>query len=124
MARSKAFLFESDEQLGSRLNFALAHPARLSMMARLLQNHSISYLDLIAGIPLVESAIARHIRLLEREGFLEPSILEDGRTGYRLKRKFYHVCAAASRRVLTGVSAQPQPQPQPLMRYPGKEVLG
>lgn len=102
MARSKAFLFEEDERLGSKLCVALAHPARFRMMSRLVSGQVIPYTSLIEGIPLVESTIAFHLSLMEREGFVLPGTLPNGNTGYQLDRNHYFACAAASRRGLLG----------------------
>jgi len=102
MARSKACLFASDYQLGSRLNLATAHPARMIMMGRLVRGGGISYLELIAEIPLAESSIADHLRIMTREGFLLDAVLSDGRTGYMLNHSLYQACTEARRRILWG----------------------
>lgn len=100
MARSKAHLFEDDEQLGSRLSMALAHPARFRIMRRLVLGGSMCYLDLIADIPLAESTINNHLGIIDRLGFTLPADLVDGSVGYRLDRELYHDCTLATRRLL------------------------
>jgi len=105
MARSKAFMFEEDEQLGSRLCTAMSHPAKVRMMRRLKNNSVISYTELIAGIPLAESTISQHLNTIKRLGFTEPVLLSDGNAGYCLNRELYQSCAAASRRQMRGESA-------------------
>ena len=102
MARSKAFLFDEDERLGSRLCVAMGHPARFRMMGRLVRSRVLSYPALIEGIPLSESTISFHLSLMEREGFIRPGTLGDGTTGYQLDRSLYLACTAASRRGLRG----------------------
>ena len=100
MARSKAHLFENDEQLGSRLSMALAHPARFRMMRRLILGGAMCYLDLVADIPLAESSINSHLKILKRLDFIRPAELLDGSTGYRLNRGLYNECIRATRRLL------------------------
>lgn len=100
MARSKAHLFEDDEQLGSQLSMVLAHPARFRMMRRLILGGSMSYLDLIVGIPLSESTINSHLKIIKRLDFTRPADLLDGSTGYRLNTELYNECILATRRLL------------------------
>jgi len=106
MARSKAFMFEEDEINSCKLFFAMAHPARFRMMGRLLRTAGpLSYPELSDGIPLVDSSVSRHLRIMEREGFIVPQLLADGNAGYVLNKKFYLACTAASRRGLRGNAA-------------------
>ncbi|TXF91385.1 helix-turn-helix transcriptional regulator [Neolewinella aurantiaca] len=100
MARSKAYLFEDDEQLGSQLSMALAHPARFRMMQRLIRGGSMCYLDLIADIPLAESSVNCHLKIIKRLDFVRPASLPDGTTGYRLNTELYNDCILATRRLL------------------------
>jgi len=100
MSKSKAFLFAEDDQLGSRLCLAMAHPARFLIMSRLVRGGNISYEELIAGIPLERGAIGNHLNIITREGFVRPVILADGSAGYALNRQLYITCVAASRRSL------------------------
>jgi len=102
MARSKAFLFEEDEQLGSRLCMAMSHPAKIRMMRRLKSNGVVSYAELIADIPLAESSITQHLNTIKRLGFTKPVLMGDGNAGYRLNVELYRSCAEASRQQMRG----------------------
>jgi len=100
MARSKEALFEEDERLGSKLFYAMAHPARFRMMSRLVSGVAITYSELIEGIPLEEPTCMQHISILKRLDFLRPGLLNTRKGGYVLNSKLYFACTAASRRIL------------------------
>jgi DNA-binding transcriptional ArsR family regulator len=100
MARSKEALFEEDERLGSKLFYAMAHPARFRMMSRLVSGVPITYSDLIAGIPLDESTSMQHLSILKRLDFVKPGLLNTKHGGYVLNAELYFSCTAASKRII------------------------
>lgn len=100
MARSKASLFEEDEQLSSCLFHALGHPARIRMTHRLLNKGPISYSELILDIPLAEGTITQHLNIMKKADLLAPAVLADGSVGYKLNKEVYQTCAEAGRRQL------------------------
>ncbi len=100
MAVSKAFLFEEDEQLASTIGQAMAHPARMRMLRKLISGNIIGYSFLISDMPLSYNAIKQHVDILKRLGFIQPAMLEDNTVGFQLDRAFYYACAAAGRRIL------------------------
>ena len=60
----------------------------------------MSYLELIAGIPLAESTVSFHLKMIRQLDFTQPADLQDGTTGYRLNRELYQDCILATRRLL------------------------
>lgn len=100
MARSKAPLFEVDEQMASKLCQGMAHPARVRIISRLINGDSLPYTTLIAGIPLDERTCMQHISLLTRLDFLRPALLYTKQGGYRLNLELFSACSMASRRLL------------------------
>lgn len=96
MARSKSLLFNFDEQLIANFSHALGHPARVVILRKLLTGRVCSYLELIAELPLSESTIEQHFRMLERAGLMVKA-MEDGETGYRLDREVYLLSLTAMR---------------------------
>lgn len=100
MARSKAPLFDIDEQLASKLCQGMAHPARVRIISRLVNGDALPYASLIAGIPLDERTCMQHISLLTRLNFLVPALLYTKKGGYRLNLEVFRACSMASRRML------------------------
>jgi DNA-binding transcriptional ArsR family regulator len=100
MARSKARLFEDDEQLASQLCHGMAHPARVRILSRLVNGQEVDYTSLLSGMPLDQKSCMQHINILRRLNFLEPALLHTKRGGYRLNMDLYQSCTAATRRLL------------------------
>ncbi|MFK8162769.1 MAG: ArsR/SmtB family transcription factor [Lewinella sp.] len=96
MARSKSLLFGFDERLIANFSHALSHPARVIILRKLLAVKVCSYLELIAEIPLAESTIEQHFRLLERTGLMVKA-MDGGETGYSLDREVYLLSLTAMR---------------------------
>ena len=102
MARSKAVLFEEDEQLASQLCHGMGHPARARIVSRLIQGHEVDYTTLLQGMPLDQKSCMQHINILRRLNFLQPALLHTKRGGYKLNMELYLRCTAATRRLLRG----------------------
>ncbi|WP_020569130.1 ArsR/SmtB family transcription factor [Neolewinella persica] len=96
MARSKSLLFGFEEQLIANFSHALSHPARVVILRKLISRKVCSYLELIAEVPLAESTIEQHFRLLERTGLMVKA-MNGKETGYSLDREVYLLSLAAMR---------------------------
>jgi DNA-binding transcriptional ArsR family regulator len=97
MAVSKAFLFTDEEQAAAQFGVAFAHPARVTIIRRLMGGHSMAYDDLVGGMPIDQSTADQHLRILVRGRFVEPSLLPNNLAGYRLDMERYRHCANAVR---------------------------
>jgi predicted transcriptional regulator len=85
MARSKSTLFPHKHQKLAILGHALAHPARVAMVTKLVNADALSYPELIKNIPLSRTTLNQHLRLLERHEIIGPAVLDNGLVGFQLK---------------------------------------
>ena len=58
---------ESDDQLATRLR-ALAHPARLALLRELSQRNACTCGALVSALPLAQSTVSEHLRVLKEAG--------------------------------------------------------
>ena len=97
MAISKAFEFAPEEQLAAEFGLAFAHPARVVIMKRLLNFGTLSFVNLIDGVPLTKPTMNQHIAILKRLRIIEPAVMENNLAGYRLNYEVYRLGANATR---------------------------
>ncbi|MDA8312873.1 MAG: metalloregulator ArsR/SmtB family transcription factor [Actinomycetota bacterium] len=64
---------------------ALGHPARLRIMRLLTERHACVTGDLVAELPLAQSTISEHLRILREAGLIQGEI-EGPRTSYCVNR--------------------------------------
>lgn len=97
MAISKGFKFSFDEQSAANFGMAYAHPARVVIMKRLLAAQSLTFLEMVDGVPLSRSTMNQHVEILKRLQMIEPVLLENNLAGYRLNLAVYRQGAYATR---------------------------
>jgi ArsR family transcriptional regulator len=71
-----------DVQLAGRLK-ALAHPARLTILRALMQAQRCSCGDIVRNLPLAQSTVSQHLKVLQRAGLIRGDI-EGPRSCYRV----------------------------------------
>ena len=75
---------DSDQQLAVQLR-ALAHPARLALVRELAQRDACSCGALVSALPLAQSTVSEHLRVLKEAGLIAGKV--DGpRSCYELDR--------------------------------------
>lgn len=89
MAVTKDFLFETNEQQIARLGKALMHPGRVRIIHALLRNPVLSYSEITELIPLSNSVVDDHLRMLERQDLLQRVTMANNLAGYSLHRSNY-----------------------------------
>lgn len=89
MAVTKDFLFETNEQQIARLGKALMHPCRVRIVHALLRKPVLSYSEIVEMIPLSQSVVDTHLRMLERHDLLQRVNMIDNLAGYALHRSNY-----------------------------------
>jgi len=89
MAVTKDFLFEPNERSIARLGKALMHPGRVRIVHALLQNEVLSYSEIVNMIPLSDSVVDDHLRMLERHELLTRENMANNLAGYALHRGNY-----------------------------------
>ena len=70
MALSKAFKFKPELYHFSLICKALSHPARVQIIRNISETNGTYYKFMIKGIPLSQSAIAQHIKILREMNLL------------------------------------------------------
>lgn len=84
MAFPKRHRFPDEDQLTSALAFAVSHPARLHIL-RILDEGPRYVSEIVRTVPLGQSAVSDHIRILRRVGLVR--LREQGRWNeYSLER--------------------------------------
>ncbi|MDA8311198.1 MAG: metalloregulator ArsR/SmtB family transcription factor [Actinomycetota bacterium] len=74
-----------DDELLAVMAKALGHPARLRIIRLLAERHACVTGDLVAVLPLAQSTISEHLRILREAGLIQGEI-EGPRTSYCLNR--------------------------------------
>jgi DNA-binding transcriptional ArsR family regulator len=75
MGITKNHIYTADEIELARLFKALAHPARIAIIKRLLTHDNLNCNDLRSYIPLAQSTISAHIKVLFDVGALAVSVV-------------------------------------------------
>jgi ArsR family transcriptional regulator len=73
------------EELAQRLR-ALAHPVRLRILAALAESNTCHCGDIVRGLPLAQSTVSEHLRILREAGFVRGETA-GGRPCYCLDRR-------------------------------------
>ena len=97
MAVSKNFEFAPEEQIVANFGLAFAHPARVVIMRRLLQEGTLPFTALVEGTPLSKPTMSQHITLLKRLDMLIPTTMPNNLAGYQLNYEVYRAGANATR---------------------------
>lgn len=84
---------DSDILLAARFK-ALAHPARLAIVRELLAVEGCRCGEIVRGLPLAQSTVSEHLRVLREAGLIEGEIAGP-RTCYCLNREALASVAAA-----------------------------
>jgi len=86
------------EHLAQRLR-ALAHPVRLRILAELAESNTCHCGDIVRGLPLAQSTVSEHLRILKEAGFVQGGT-NGGRPCYCLDRNAVQEIAADFDRLL------------------------
>ncbi|MTB51320.1 winged helix-turn-helix domain-containing protein [Lewinella sp. W8] len=84
MAVAKEYQFDFDDQIIAGYNKALAHAARVQIVAFLREHRILSYSQIRKHVPLSETSFRRHLRMLERFSLLHRTGLPSGEAGFTL----------------------------------------
>jgi len=66
--------FDSDDVLLARRLKALAHPARLTIVRALLEADRCSCGDIVRSLPLAQSTVSQHLKVLREAGLIRGEI--------------------------------------------------
>ena len=69
-----AMAFDSDDILLARRIKALAHPARLAIVRALMQANGCSCGDIVRHLPLAQSTVSQHLKVLREAGLIRGEI--------------------------------------------------
>ncbi|MGC8510425.1 MAG: ArsR/SmtB family transcription factor [Acidimicrobiales bacterium] len=79
-------LTPQDEESLATLAKALGHPTRVRILRILAERNSCVTGDLVAQLPLAQSTVSEHLRILREAGLIQGEI-EGPRTSYCLDRR-------------------------------------
>lgn len=68
--------------LAGRLR-ALAHPVRLQILAALSENDTCHCGEIVRGLPLAQSTVSEHLRILREAGLIRTGNMRNGNNGSR-----------------------------------------
>ncbi len=74
-----------DDDVLAAMAKALGHPARVRIVRLLAERHACVTGDLVAELPLAQSTISEHLRILRESGLVQGEI-EGPRTSYCVNR--------------------------------------
>lgn len=74
-----------DDEMLAAMAKALGHPARVRILRLLAERQACVTSDLVAELPLAQSTISEHLRILRQAGLIQGEI-EGPRTSYCLDR--------------------------------------
>jgi len=63
----------SDEEL-ARLAKALAHPARVAILRRLLAHGECVCGEIVSGLPLAQATVSQHLKVLKEAGLIQGEV--------------------------------------------------
>jgi ArsR family transcriptional regulator len=66
--------FDSDDVLLAQRLKALAHPARLTIVRALMAAHRCSCGDIVRNLPLAQSTVSQHLKVLREAGLIRGEI--------------------------------------------------
>lgn len=66
--------FDSDDILRARRLKALGHPARLAIVRGLMQANRCSCGDIVRNLPLAQSTVSQHLKVLREAGLIRGEI--------------------------------------------------
>ncbi|MCC6948503.1 MAG: transcriptional regulator [Bradyrhizobiaceae bacterium] len=92
------------ERLALRLR-ALAHPARLRILAALAESNTCHCGDIVRDLPLAQSTVSEHLRILKEAGFVRGGT-DGGRACYCLDRSAVEEVAADFDRLLAAMAGR------------------
>jgi ArsR family transcriptional regulator len=84
-APSTVVLTVQDEEVLSSMAKALGHPARVRILRLLAEQTSCVTGDIVARLPLAQSTVSEHLRILREAGLIQGEI-EGPRTSYCVDR--------------------------------------
>jgi ArsR family transcriptional regulator len=87
--------------LAQRLR-ALAHPVRLRILVALAESNTCHCGDIVRGLPLAQSTVSEHLRILREAGFVRGETAA-GRPCYCLDRSAVHRVAEDFGRLLATI---------------------
>jgi len=94
---------ESD-RMALRLR-ALAHPVRLRILAALAETNACHCGDIVRGLPLAQSTVSEHLRILKEAGFIRGETA-GGRACYCLDRAAVQKVAEDFDRLLAAIGRE------------------
>ncbi|MEX2126819.1 MAG: metalloregulator ArsR/SmtB family transcription factor [Xanthobacteraceae bacterium] len=97
----------SADALSQKLR-ALAHPARLRILAALAANNACQCGDIVRGLPLAQSTVSEHLRILCEAGLVRGETT-GGRPCYCLDRAAVQKLAGEFDRLLAAITHQRAP---------------
>ena len=74
MARSKAYLFKSDEIKLAAVAKALSHPARVAILKTLSRRNECICGEIVEVIPLAQATVSQHLKELKSAGLISGQI--------------------------------------------------
>lgn len=97
----KQMTFDPDDVLLARRLKALAHPARLTIVQALMQAHRCSCGEIVRSLPLAQSTVSQHLKVLREAGLIRGEI--EG------PRSCYWIDAGAMADVVTALGGLARP---------------
>ncbi|WP_338667486.1 ArsR/SmtB family transcription factor [Pseudodesulfovibrio methanolicus] len=79
-------LHSDDEAFLANVCKGLAHPARIRILRQLLTEHSCTCGHLVEGLPLAQSTVSQHLKILKESGLVRGEV-EGPRTCYCVDRE-------------------------------------
>jgi ArsR family transcriptional regulator len=95
------------DALAARLR-ALAHPVRLRILAALAESNTCHCGDIVRGLPLAQSTVSEHLRILKEAGFVRDGT-NGGRACYCLDRAAVQKVAEDFDRLLAAIGREKEP---------------
>lgn len=74
MASSKTELFSSEQNEMAKLAKALAHPARIAILERLISANACITSDLVEELGLAQATVSQHLKALKEAGLIQGNI--------------------------------------------------
>jgi ArsR family transcriptional regulator len=87
---------------------ALAHPVRLRILAALAETNACHCGDIVRGLPLAQSTVSEHLRILKEAGFIRGETA-GGRACYCLDRAAVQKVAEDFDRLLAAIGRENDP---------------
>jgi DNA-binding transcriptional ArsR family regulator len=88
MALARKDLFQRKDAELADFSKALAHPARLAILAALAEKRECICGDLVLGLPLAQSTVSQHLKALKEAGLIR-GLVDGPRSRYCIDWKLF-----------------------------------